>query len=82
MHNYPPLVNVARAIHRAFPDVRFLAPTTAATSQFVALYGGNNALDLPIETRQDAFDEMVPRCDLCLTVSGTATLHVAGFGVR
>ena len=27
------------------------------------------------------FDEMVPRCDLCLTVSGTATLHVAAFGV-
>jgi len=27
------------------------------------------------------FDQMVPRCDLCLTVSGTATLHVAGFGV-
>ena len=27
------------------------------------------------------FDEMVPRCDLCLTVSGTATLHVAGWGV-
>jgi lipid-A-disaccharide synthase len=24
---------------------------------------------------------MVPRCDLCLTVSGTATLHVAGWGV-
>jgi len=24
---------------------------------------------------------MVPRCDLCLTVSGTATLHVASFGV-
>jgi lipid-A-disaccharide synthase len=30
---------------------------------------------------QDRFDEMVPRCDLCLTVSGTATLHVASFGV-
>ena len=27
------------------------------------------------------FDEMVGRCDLCLTVSGTATLHVAGHGV-
>jgi len=27
------------------------------------------------------FDEMVPRCDLCLTVSGTATLHVASYGV-
>ena len=24
---------------------------------------------------------MVPQCDLCLTVSGTATLHVAGYGV-
>ena len=24
---------------------------------------------------------MVPRCDLCITVSGTATLHVASFGV-
>ena len=29
----------------------------------------------------DAFDEMVPRCDLCLTVSGTPTLHVAGYNV-
>jgi lipid-A-disaccharide synthase len=29
----------------------------------------------------DQFDQMVPRCDLCLTVSGTATLHVASFGV-
>jgi lipid A disaccharide synthetase len=34
-----------------------------------------------IKCAQDAFDDMVPRCDLCLTVSGTATLHVAGFGV-
>jgi lipid-A-disaccharide synthase len=30
---------------------------------------------------KERFDEMVPRCDLCLTVSGTATLHVAAFGV-
>jgi lipid-A-disaccharide synthase len=34
-----------------------------------------------IQVGRDAFDQMVPRCDLCLTVSGTATLHVAGFGV-
>jgi lipid-A-disaccharide synthase len=27
------------------------------------------------------FDEMVPKCDLCLTVSGTATLHTAVHGV-
>ena len=30
---------------------------------------------------RDAFDRMVPCCDLCITVSGTATLHVASFGV-
>jgi lipid-A-disaccharide synthase len=24
---------------------------------------------------------MVPQCDLCITVSGTATLHVAGYGI-
>lgn len=34
-----------------------------------------------VEYARDAFDDMVPRCDLCLTVSGTATLHVASFGV-
>jgi hypothetical protein len=27
------------------------------------------------------FDEFVPKCDLCLTVSGTATLHTAVHGV-
>ena len=30
--------------------------------------------------RENGFDEMVPKCDLCLTVSGTATLHVAIHG--
>jgi lipid-A-disaccharide synthase len=40
-----------------------------------------NARSSPFVFARDAFDDMVPRCDLCLTVSGTATLHVAGFGV-
>ncbi len=31
--------------------------------------------------QRDAFDDLVPRCDFCVTASGTATLHVAGFGV-
>jgi lipid-A-disaccharide synthase len=30
---------------------------------------------------QDAFDRLVPQCDLCIVASGTATLHVAGYGV-
>ena len=29
----------------------------------------------------DAFDELIPQSDLCLTVSGTATLHAAAYGV-
>jgi len=34
-----------------------------------------------VRIEQDAFDRLVPRCDLCLTVSGTATVHVAAFYV-
>ena len=26
------------------------------------------------------FNQLIPRCDLCLTVSGTSTLHAAGHG--
>lgn len=40
---------------------------------------GDNGLVLQYAPR--AFDQFVPRCDLCVTVSGTATLHVAGYGV-
>jgi lipid-A-disaccharide synthase len=34
----------------------------------------------PFVVGQNRFDDLVPRCDLCLTVSGTATLHVAIHG--
>jgi lipid-A-disaccharide synthase len=30
---------------------------------------------------QDAFDRMIPRCDLVLTKSGTSTVHVAAWRV-
>ncbi|HUB23875.1 MAG TPA: hypothetical protein VL992_00500 [Tepidisphaeraceae bacterium] len=30
---------------------------------------------------RDSFDDLVPDCDLCITVSGTATLHVAAHQV-
>jgi lipid-A-disaccharide synthase len=84
MSNFPHMLDVAEQIRAAIPGVRFLVPTTAATHPVVegdvaawraANAGGN------IEFSQGAFDEMVPRCDLCITVSGTATLHVASFGV-
>ncbi|HZL34949.1 MAG TPA: hypothetical protein VFC78_06550 [Tepidisphaeraceae bacterium] len=94
--NLPGLLEAARRIRQAFPDATFVAPTTAATHGLVAsaltepsesenvagqtLAAGAFA-DLGAVVGLDRFDELVPRCDLCLTVSGTATLHVASFGV-
>ncbi len=76
--NVPRLLEVAAALRRVWPDARLAAPTTAATDgvmrRLTAGVGG-------IEIRQDAFDELVAGCDLCLTVSGTAALGVAAHGV-
>jgi lipid-A-disaccharide synthase len=79
--NFPHQLDVAQRIVSAFPEAKFLIPTTAATQPVVArhLNGANNAS--VFEHAVDQFDMMVPRCDLCITVSGTATLHVAGHGV-
>jgi lipid-A-disaccharide synthase len=78
--NFRGLLGAAAQIREAFPGAKFLVPTTPATHPVVSAELRRAGVDW-VEYRQDAFDEMVPRCDLCLTVSGTATLHVAGFGV-
>ena len=78
-HNYPRLLRVADDLRARFPDLRFLVPTTAATHDIVRELTANRGL--PIEIGRNQFDQMVPQCALCITVSGTATLHVAGFGV-
>jgi lipid-A-disaccharide synthase len=84
MSNFPSMLDVAEQIRSAIPQARFLVPTTAATDpvveQHIADWRTENA-ERNIEFARGAFDEMVPRCDLCITVSGTATLHVASFGV-
>ena len=81
-HNLPHLLDVARRIHQEFPGSSFVIPTTVATQPIAEqIVRAPGVRDLNVEIGQDRFDEMVPRCDLCLTVSGTATLHVAGFGV-
>lgn len=82
VHNFPHLLDVAARIREAFPQASFLVPTTPATHPVVRkLVGGGPARWGALRYEQDRFDQMVPECDLCLTVSGTATLHVAGFGV-
>jgi lipid-A-disaccharide synthase len=73
--NLPAMLQVADLIRAKFPGVKFLVPTTAGTDAVVKSLV-NGIADL--EYQQNAFDEVVPKCDLCITVSGTATLHVAG----
>jgi lipid-A-disaccharide synthase len=85
--NFPHQLDVAMRIRKEFPESKFLVPTTSATDPVVKRYldkarSPSVGLNGDVFTHApDQFDEMVPQCDLCLTVSGTATLHVAGHGV-
>ena len=81
--NLPGLLGAAATVRDAFPNATFVVPTTAATHAVVEglIQTAPDALRRVITVGRDAFDDLVPRCDLCLTVSGTATLHVAGYNV-
>jgi lipid-A-disaccharide synthase len=76
-HNFPYQLEVAKRIAREFPGARFLVPTTAATHE-VVVEMARGFENLTVEL--DGFDRMVPACDLCVSVSGTATLHAAAYG--
>jgi lipid-A-disaccharide synthase len=89
VQNFPHLLEVAGRILGEFPDATFLVPTTPATHPIVEQWleryrsaGGDKAhLTGRIAYELDGFDRLIPRCDLCLTKSGTSTLHIAGHGV-
>jgi lipid-A-disaccharide synthase len=85
--NFARMLGAAERIKKEFPTARFLVPTTAATNPVVT----QNVTSLPpssilhppsssLTIQEGAFDAFVPRCDLVITVSGTATLHVAIHG--
>ncbi len=76
--NFPHMLEVARRIGVEFPEATFLVPTTAGTHPVVEEWVRRSP-ELKIEIGRDKFDQMVPKCDLCVTVSGTATLHVAAY---
>jgi len=78
--NFPHMRDVGRRIVEEFPDATFLVPTTAGTHPVIEEWVRRSP-GLKLTVGPDQFDEMVPKCDLCLTVSGTATLHVAAYGV-
>jgi lipid-A-disaccharide synthase len=76
--NLPHLVEVMDGIRREFRNVRFLVPTTSASHELVVeMLRGRD--DVVVE--QDAFDALVPKCDLVITKSGTSTVHVAAWRV-
>ncbi|HEY1686662.1 MAG TPA: hypothetical protein VGG19_18005 [Tepidisphaeraceae bacterium] len=77
-HNFPHQLNVARPIAAVFPNVKFLVPTTPVTHETVSQLASrfpNLTIDL------NGFDRVVPQCDFCISVSGTAALHIAAYGV-
>jgi lipid-A-disaccharide synthase len=81
--NLPHLLDVAVMIAREFGGAKFLVPTTEQTDERVRgiVDRQSPALRGRIEIKSDAFDELIPQCDLCLCKSGTSTLHVAAWGV-
>lgn len=85
--NFPHMLDIARRLNHEIDDLSFRVPTTLATHPIVSEMITRHSLGRfrmnasKILVQQDAFERLVPECDLCLTVSGTATLHVACFGV-
>jgi lipid-A-disaccharide synthase len=76
--NLPHLIEVMDGIRREFPAATFLVPTTFASHALVheMLHRRSD-----VAMKQDGFDELVPRCDLVITKSGTSTVHVAAWRV-
>lgn len=76
--NLPRQIEVARRLRESMPVLRFVIPTTATTHDLVRELVGQDA---SIELVREAFEQAVAPCALAVTVSGTATLHVAALGV-
>jgi lipid-A-disaccharide synthase len=79
--NFPSLVNAAEMIRREVPGTTFVIPTMASTDAIVRQELDQRGITDGFDVGLEKFDEMVGRCDLCLTVSGTTTLHVAAHNV-
>ena len=76
--NLPHLIEVMDGIRREFSTATFLVPTTSASNSPVQELLRGRA---DVTVKQDGFDDLVPRCDLVITKSGTSTVHVAAWRV-
>jgi lipid-A-disaccharide synthase len=54
---------------------------SSSSSSSSSMVGDAQPISQVIQHARDAFDTLVQQCDLCITVSGTATLHVAALNV-
>jgi lipid-A-disaccharide synthase len=80
--NTPRMMHVAGAVLEKFPQAKFLVPTTDPTHAYVAAELEHYPfVKRATEISRNSFDALVPRCHFCLTVSGTAALHVAAYRV-
>ncbi|HYO07951.1 MAG TPA: lipid-A-disaccharide synthase [Tepidisphaeraceae bacterium] len=79
--NLPHLMEVMDRVRRQFPQVSFLVPTTAASDALVRQTLGPAGANGSVTVQQDGFNDLVPRCDLVITKSGTSTVHVAAWNV-
>jgi lipid-A-disaccharide synthase len=90
--NFPHLLDVADHILQAYPKATFLIPTMSSTHEVVekilqtkvnqaVAHEGELQTIGPYTLGMNAFDQLVSHCDLCISVSGTATLHAAMHGV-
>src|SRR5262249_23066334 len=80
--NTPRILDVAATVLESFPDTKFLLPTTEVTHETIVRELDHwPMLRRAAEISKNSFDALVPRCHFCLTVSGTAALHVAAYNV-
>ncbi len=77
--NLPHLIDVMARIKTQFPAAQFLIPTTASSDALAREL--LDAKNVRATILQNGFDELVPRCDLVITKSGTSTVHVAAWNV-
>ncbi|MDB5327919.1 MAG: lpxB [Phycisphaerales bacterium] len=80
--NFPPLIQVMQRIASVYPQATFLLPTTPAAQEIINEPRYADALKgLTVTVRQNAFDDLIPQCELVLCKSGTSTVHVAAYGI-
>jgi lipid-A-disaccharide synthase len=79
--NFLHLIEVMRGIAAKFANVTFLIPTTQSAHQLVQQMLGQPGHGLEAHATADAFDSLIPQCDLVITKSGTSTVHVAAYAV-